>query len=244
MQENNLELKIAYLYPDILQGFCDEANIEAFCRRTRVRNINITTDYITAHTKIQAEKYDFFYIGGSNVEYLEYALTFLKENETELFKALNSKTPMLSVGVGFYLFGNFYQPQNKSKIETLGLINSCAVYSKKLIYGTVTGVCNFLENKTIAGFENRKILTKIANTTQPFIHLKKGCGNIKSKTEGARNKNLFATNIQSPILAQNPHFCDFLIQLALKNKYHSIIPLNPLCDDVEWYVHNSLLESK
>ena len=32
--------------------------------------------------------------------------------------------------------------------------------------------------------------------------------------EGVRRKNFFGTNVQGPILALNPHFCEHLIRLA------------------------------
>ena len=56
MQRNSLKLKIAYLYPDILQSFCDEANINVFCKRARARNIDVEVNEILSHNKIQASK--------------------------------------------------------------------------------------------------------------------------------------------------------------------------------------------
>ena len=39
MSKNPLKLKIAYLYPDILESFCDRANVEAFKYRANLRDV-------------------------------------------------------------------------------------------------------------------------------------------------------------------------------------------------------------
>ena len=63
MPKNPLKLKICYLYPDILQSFCDDANVETFVKRAIWRNIDVQIDKICANDRITASKYDFYYIG-------------------------------------------------------------------------------------------------------------------------------------------------------------------------------------
>lgn len=245
MQSNPLKLKIAYLYPDILEGFCDESNVDVFYKRAKARDINVSIHKITSHAKIQSSRYDFYYIGGSNTDYLEIALESLNENKNELLTAASSGVPMLAVNCGYQLFGNSYQFHNKAKGQGLALLNVDSIVSKKHFYGYIYGTCAFLKNKIIAGFENHNTATYLKQNTTPFLTLKKGKGNnLQSKTEGARNRNVIGTYISSPILAQNPHFCDFLISCALRIKYRYKIPLMPLCDDIEWYSHNYMLEMK
>lgn len=240
-----LKLKIAYLYPDILQSFCDSANVETFASRAKWRNIDVKITYIKANEKIQSSKYDFFYIGGSNVKNLEDALFQLKQNELELKTASLANIPILAVNCGYMLMGNFYQLHNQSQIEALGILNVDSIAGKMHHWGNVSGVCEFLKNKTVAGFENHGVLTYLKENMAPFLILQKGKGNNgRDKTEGARINNTIGTYITSPILAQNPHLCDFLIATALKVKYKCRIPLTPLCDDIEWFSHNFMLDNK
>ena len=77
MSSNPLRLKIAYLYPDILQSFCDKANVEVFCKRAAWRDVDIQVYEINANDKISASKFDFYYIGGSNTSAMENALKYL-----------------------------------------------------------------------------------------------------------------------------------------------------------------------
>ena len=242
---NPLKLKIAYLYPDILHSFSDLANVEAFATRARWRDINVQIYQIKSNDKIQSTKYDFYYIGGSNIKNLEDALFQLKQNELELKTAVSANVPMLAVNCGYMLFGNFYQLHNQSQIEALGILNVDSIAGKMHHWGNVCGSCEFLKNKTVVGFENHGILSYLNSGVAPFLVLQKGQGNNgKDKTEGARINNTIGTYITSPILAQNPHLCDFLIATALRIKYKCRIPLTPLCDDIEWYSHNFILDSK
>ncbi|MBQ4647145.1 MAG: hypothetical protein IJB79_07330 [Candidatus Gastranaerophilales bacterium] len=245
MSANPLKLKIAYLYPDILYGFSDQANVEAFVTRAKWRDINVQVSYIKANERIQSSKFDFYYIGGSNIKNLEDALFQLKQNELELNTAVLANVPMLAVNCGYMLFGNFYQLHNQSQIEAMGILNVDSIAGKSHHWGNISGVCEFLKNKTVAGFENHGILSYLKEGVAPFLTLQRGKGNNgRDKTEGARVNNVIGTYITSPILAQNPHLCDFLIATALRIKYKCRIPLTPLCDDIEWYSHNFILDAK
>ena len=235
MPKNPLKLKIGYLYPDILQGFCDDANVETFSKRAKWRDIDVQIHTICANEKITASKFDFFYIGGNSAEALNIAMPFLKQNQNELKTASMSSVPMLAVNSGYLAFGNSYQLRNFPKQDGLGILNVDSVVNKKYLRGNVVGTCNFLNNKTVVGFENHTIATFLKKDTVPFLTLKKGFGNNeKDKGEGARVYNTIGTYISSPILAQNPHLCDFLLAVALRVKYKSKIPLTRLKDDIEW----------
>lgn len=245
MSKNSLKLKIAYLYPDILHGFCDKMNIETFCKRALWRDIDTQIYEIQANEKIQASKFDFYYIGGSNLLALSTALKNLKQNKDELKVAQMSQVPMLAVNCGYLLFGNFYQLHNKPQVEAIKLLDVDAIAGKKQLNGNLIGTCEFLKNKTVVGYENHGILSYLKTQVSPFLILKKGKGNNgRDKTEGARYINTIGTNITSPILAQNPHLCDFLLATALKIKYKCRVPLTQLYDDIEWFSHNYILETK
>lgn len=248
MPNNPLKLKIAYLLPDLLDGFCDRANVDAFIFRAACRGIDVQLYNVLEHEKISSTKFDFYYIGGSslnsNSDSLEHAISSLKNNSDELNIASNAGVPMLAVNLGYQLFGNFYQFHNKTRTEGLKLLDVDTIASKKNSFGPVVGICNFLKNKTIAGFENHAMKTYLRENAAPFLTIKKGDGNnSQDKTEGARNNNIIGTYITSALLAQNPHLCDFFIAVALRIKYKCKVPLTPLCDDIEWYSHNFIIEN-
>ena len=218
---------------------------EIFRKRASWRDIDVQIYEINANEKVQASKFDFYYIGGSNVSQMENALKYLKQNEEELKIASSAQVPMLAVDCGYQLFGNFYQLHNKTQVEGIKILDVDSIAGKKQHYGNIAGTCEFLKNKSIVGFENHGILSYLKTTVSPFLIINKGRGNNgRDKTEGARFNNVVGTYITSPILAQNPHLCDFFIATALRIKYKCRVPLTPLCDDIEWYSHNFILDSK
>jgi len=248
MPKNPLKLKVAYLLPDLLDGFCDKANTDAFVFRASCRGIDVQLHNVLEHEKITSTKYDFYYIGGSCANTvssnLEQANLSLKNNMDELHIASASGVPMLAVNLGYQLFGNFYQFHNKTRTEGIKLLDVDTFASKKNYYGAAVGICNFLKNKTVAGFENHSMRTYLRENAAPFLTIKKGHGNNgEDKTEGARNNNVIGTYLTSALLAQNPHLCDFFIAVALRIKYKCKVPLTPLCDDIEWYSHNFIVEN-
>jgi len=239
MLRNPLKIKVAYLYPDLLQGFCDRANLDVFKFRALERNIEVEIEEIKNDDKINTSKYDFYYISGSNIEVLDVCSKKIKNNYTQINIAAESLIPMLAINCGYVLFGRSYQLNNSAPQNCLSIFNVNTVAAQKPIYTKIVGYCEFLNKyKEIAGFTHHYTETIPDKDTKPFLNLK------NSKTEGARYNNVIGTYITSPILAQNPYFCDYLISKALQIRYKCAIPLTKLTDDIEWYSHNYIVESK
>lgn len=245
MSKNPLKLKIAYLYPDILQNLCDKSNVEVFQKRAQWRDIQVSVQMINKNDKIQLNKFDFFYIGGSNIEQLPVAIKYLNQNKEEIAIASAMNIPILAVDCGYILLGNYFQLHNTVQIDGVGVLDVDSIATNYRYTSSVVGTCEFLQSKSIAGHENHSMISYLKSGVSPFIALSRGYGNnAKDKTEGARFNNTIGTYITSPLLAQNPHFADFLISQALRIKYKCRIPLTPLCDDIEWFSHNDILEMK
>ena len=237
MSKNPLRLKIAYLYPDFLQGFCDKANLDVFKIRAKARNINVEIEEIKNDDKINSLKYDFYYISGSNTEALSVTNKHLKNNYSQLLIAAEDNTPMLAIHCGYILFGKEFQLNNSPLRKTIGIFDASTKMMQNNEFCKVSGEFDILKNN-IAGYVNHNTETILGEDAKPFLNMKKG------KTEGCIYKNAIGTYITSPLLAQNPHLCDLLISQCLQNRYKCQIPLAKLMDDIEWYSHNYILEAK
>ena len=241
MSKNPLKIKIAYLYPDLLQGYCDRANLDVFKLRSAERNIEVEIDEIKNNDKITTSKYDFYYISGSNIDSLDLCAKKIMNNYTQLNIAAESLVPMLAISCGYVLFCRNYQLNNSTIKNGLSILSATSSMLQNPVYSKIVGSCEFLkQKKEIAGFIHSHMATTLdENTdTKPFLALRNG------NTEGARYNNVIGTYITSPLLAQNPYFCDYLIAKALQIRYKCNIPLAKLTDDIEWYSHNYLVESK
>lgn len=238
MLKNQLSLKIAYLYPDFLQGLCDKANLVVFKKRAQERNINIQIEEIKNEDKIlHSSKYDFYYISGSNVEALEVCNSHLSLNVSHIKDSAENEIPMLAINCGYVLFGNSFQLDNSPLYHALSVLNVSSRMSDVPFYSKIKGLTTLVEGP-IVGFSNHLTATILENDAKPFLE----CAG--QQKDGAVYKNVIGTYITSPILAQNPHFCDYLISKCLEVKYKHQIPLAKLTDDIEWYSNNYLLEGK
>jgi len=52
---------------------------------------------------------------------------------------------------------------------------------------------------------------------------------------------VFGTYLHGSLLPKNPHFADYLIELALEKRYGEKIELTKLDDTIEEMTHNSLV---
>ena len=119
------------------------------------------------------------------------------------------------------------------------VLDVSTVVSPRPIHKKIIGNCELLSNdNTIVGYSKCFTESVLGKDTKPFLYLK------KEKTEGAVYNNVIGTYITSPIFAQNPYFCDYIIANCLKTRYKCAIPLAKLCDDIECYSHNYFLEAK
>ncbi|MGH2482542.1 MAG: hypothetical protein ACRDHW_23085, partial [Ktedonobacteraceae bacterium] len=72
---------------------------------------------------------------------------------------------------------------------------------------------------TLVGFENHGGRTYLG-TAKPLGTVLKGYGNnAEDGTEGAIYRQAYGTYMHGSLLPKNPHFADYLIQLALQRKY-------------------------
>ena len=95
---------------------------------------------------------------------------------------------------------------------------------------------------TLVGFENHSGLTYLQGDTKPLASVVVGNGNNGTDmTEGARYMNVFGTYLHGSFLPKNPHFADYLIELALEKRYGEKIQLDKLDDDLELKTHLSLV---
>lgn len=245
MVKAQLKLNIAHLYPDLLNIYGDFGNVLAFKNRLNWRDIDADIHEIKTGDRIDAKKYDFYFIGGGQDHQQIMASNELMKNKDMLFAAAESDAVMLAVCGGYQLLGHYYQPKNGEKLSGIGLLDVYTKAGEKRFIGNVTATCNFLKRKTIVGFENHSGLTYLCQNSKPFVKVKTGKGNNGvDKTEGARYKNVIGTYLHGPLLPKNPHLCDYLITLALEKKYKCEIPLMKLDDDIEYYAHKDRVNAK
>lgn len=235
-----MKLTIAHLYPKLLNLYGDKGNVIALIKRCEWRGIEVEFNEINIGDKI--ENNDLYFIGGGQDKQQEEVKDELFKNKYELQAQSKDGTVFLGICGGYQLFGHYYQPHGKDKLEGISLMGAYTVAGNKRFIGNVTIETDFLNPQTLVGFENHSGLTYLECNTKPLGKVLVGSGNNGSDNfEGARFLNVFGTYLHGSLLPKNPHFADYLIKLALEKRYGKTIELQPLNDELEFSAHNSVI---
>lgn len=245
MQKTPLKLKIAHLYPDLLNIYGDMGNVLTIKKRCLWRDIEVDVVKITSGMIINADDYDLFFAGGGQDNQQIIAANELMKNGIEIMRAAQANKPMLVICGSYQLFGKYYLTADGQKLRGISVLDIHTEAGNSRFIGNVTAICDFLPVRTVVGFENHCGLTYLGDDAEALFKIKVGRGNNGvDKTEGARYRNVFGTYLHGPILPKNPHFCDYIIEQALNVKYNCQIPLLPLNDEIEYYAHESRICAK
>lgn len=245
MQNSNLEISIAHLYPKLLNIYGDYGNILSIKKRCEARGINVSYSEINIGDEIDISKYNIYFIGGGQDKQQIEVSHELKKHENALTDASLNLAVFLSICGGYQLLGKYYQPHVGERLEGINLLDAYTVAGHNRFIGNVTAEVDFLEPRTLVGFENHSGLTYIEGETKPLAKIIVGNGNNgQDKFEGARKNNVFGTYLHGSLLPKNPHFSDYLIKLALDQKYKDDIILEKINNELEFKAHSDLIGKK
>ncbi len=240
MEEKNLKISIAHLYPKLLNLYGDLGNVITLVQRCKWRGIRVEFNEINIGDNIN--NHDLFFIGGGQDKQQEEVAEELYSHKLELTSLRDDGAVFLGICGGYQLFGHYYQPHGKDKLKGLSLMDAYTVAGKKRFIGNVTVKTDFLNPNTLVGFENHSGLTYLEGDTKPLGTVIVGNGNnAKDGYEGGRYKNIFGTYLHGSLLPKNPHFADYLISLALEKRYGEKFILSKLDDKLEFDAHNSVI---
>ncbi len=212
-------IKIAHLYPDMLNLYGDRGNIIALTQRMNARGIDVQTDAITMGKSFNSDDYDILFIGGGQDFEQDVLLDDLKRGkDTEISKAIHGGKVMLAICGGYQMLGKYYKTYDGKKLEYMGALDFYTEGKEERMIGNYAFKTK--EGIEVVGFENHSGRTYLGKGIEPLGRVIKGYGNNgEDKTEGIRFKNTFATYSHGPVLPKNPQFADLLISKAIENKY-------------------------
>lgn len=252
-----MELKIGWLYPNLMSTYGDRGNVICLQRRCQWRGIEVKIIRLDRQAEpSEFNQVDLIVGGGAQDRQQEIVMRDLKGAKAEAFKnKIESGTPGVFTCGSPQLLGKYYEPALGQKIEGLGLLD---LYSKhpgidanrcigNVVFElTATKIARELSaslnsKPIVVGFENhggRTYLGKI----EPLGKVIKGYGNNgEDGTEGAFYYNAIATYAHGPLLPKNPFIADWLIETALQEKYQETISLTKLDDSLASSARDAIL---
>jgi len=231
------ELKILYLYPDILELYGDFGNIQVLRYRLEQRGFNsIIESYSLGDNPPDFKNYDLIFIGGGADQKQDTFSTDLIKYKDSIIEAIDNGVFFLLIGGAYQLFGKYYKDIDGNIIYGLEIFDyfteATNDKTKKCIGNIVIeATLNNIKTKII-GFENH--IGQTLRINNPFGNVLLGNGNKFNDTqEGYFAKNVIATYLHGPLLSKNPELTDYIISYCLNRKYNKNIALEPLNDDFE-----------
>ncbi len=238
------KLKIAHLYPEVLNLYGDRGNILCLKKRLEWRGIDCEVTEVKLGDNQSLSDFDIFFIGGGQDFEQEVLLNDLRSGKGDSIRsAVEGGKVFLCICGGYQMMGHYYQTKEGEKLPFLGVVD----------YHTIGGDVRMIGNYSfrlpaesggsdVVGFENHSGRTYLGEGVTPLGTVLAGYGNNgEDKTEGVRYKNLFGSYSHGPILPKNPAFADHLIKTALKERYGSD-ELEALPDTYENEAHDYVLD--
>ncbi|GIW69287.1 MAG: glutamine amidotransferase [Patescibacteria group bacterium] len=228
-------LVVGHLYPDELNLYGDNGNVEVVAARCVERGIkceviDVGVGKVSSYPGL-GEVNLLFMGGGPDSSQKSVYEDFLIEKKEFVSDYVYSGKVGLFVCGSYQLLGEFYRSADGSELKGLGIFNAHTVHfgkNKSRCIGNVRAVLSetitadpvfknvdFL-GPHIFGFENHGGRTYLGSDAVPFAKVTHGHGNnSEDGTEGLLLGNCVGTYFHGPLLAKNPHLADYLIAKAL-----------------------------
>ncbi len=240
------ELKLLYLYPDMLELYGDYGNIQVLKYRCEKRGIKLIIDkYSIGYETPNFKEYDIVFAGGGADNEQSILSEDLVQYKEDIKQAVENGTFFLLICGAYQLFGKYYKGVEGDIIPGLEIFNyytEAASDRKKRCIGNIITEVELAGEKTkVIGFENHGGQTFDVST--PFGKTMYGNGNkFEDSEEGYSQENVIATYLHGPLLSKNPKIADYIIQYCLCRKEGTNITLEELDDTLEEKCREQLIE--
>ena len=239
------EIKILYLYPDILDLYGDIGNIKVLKYRMEKKGISVIVDTYSIGDKApDFSSYDIVFSGGGADNEQKILSEDLVQYKDKIKEAVNKGVFFLLICGSYQLFGKYYKGVDGEIIPGLEVFDyyteAIEDRSKRCIGNIVLEIEIDGEKTKIIGFENHGGQT--FDTKENFGSVLFGNGNkFGDSKEGFRINNVIGTYLHGPLLSKNPKLTDYIIKYSLERKYGEEVNLEPLNDEFEEKCREQLL---
>ncbi len=233
-----MKLRLAHLYPKLMNIYGDRGNILCLAWRCRERGIDLQVDGLEAGDKLRPKQVDVVFIGGAqDREQRRVADDLAALKAGPLREAVELDVVVLAVCGGYQLMGHFYRTAEGEELAGVGALDLWTAHPGPAARRFIGNVVVRWQGETLVGFENHGGRTYLGPKAQPLGQVVAGFGNNgEDGAEGAVYRNAYGTYLHGSLLPKNPRFADHLVETALRRKDPDF-SLPPLNDRVEAAAH-------
>jgi CobQ-like glutamine amidotransferase family enzyme len=250
MTETALDVRICYLYHDLMNTYGDRGNVLCLAQRCAWRGIQATIEHVTVGDALDGSRYDiYFFGGGEDWQQAVVSADLIREKGETLRAAIEGGAALLSVCGGFQLLARYYRPFEGKDLPGIGLFDAWTEAGRKRMIGNTVVNITYgplqalaAERTTLVGFENHSGKTFLGPQCLALGVTTIGYGNNgKDKLQGAVYRSAIGCYVHGSLLPKNPHLADYLITRALARRFGEV-RLAPLDDTLEWQAHDAACE--
>lgn len=234
------QLRVAHLYPELLNLYGDSGNILVLRKRMEWRGILCDVSEVHVGEKPRLVGTDIVFIGGGSDREQRIVCESLLSVRDELEAYVEDGGVLLAVCGGYQLLGHSYT-MGDEVVEGLSLVDLYTDRGSPRIIGNIC-VQSRICDQPIVGYENHGGRTHLGHDVDALGSVLYGHGNDEtSGEEGCLYKNVLGTYIHGPLLPKNPGVADWVIAQALERRYGSG-ELQPLGDAEELEANRVMFE--
>lgn len=234
-------LRIAHLFPDLLNLYGDGGNVKCLAKRAEWRGLPVEVVSVNHGEEIDLATIDIVFLGGGPDCEQRLASKQLLRMRDALKQYVEADGVLLAICGGYQILGNEWLLGDES-VEGLGIVD---MVTKRVEAGPDRLIDNIvlrspLADRPVVGYENHAGRTFLGQGLAPFGTVVSPMGhgnNDADKVDGVRYRNVVGTYLHGPLLGKNPEVADWLIGRAFETRASCtgapIEPLGALDDSVE-----------
>lgn len=233
-------LRIAHLYPELLNLYGDGGNILVLRKRLEWRGIGCEVREVHIDDRPSFSDVDIVFIGGGSDREQRIVCEHLLAERSELAAYVEDGGVLAAVCGGYQLLGHSYL-MGDEKVEGLSLVDLYTDRGSPRLIGNIA-IESRISAQPIVGYENHGGRTHLGEGVEALGRVVHGHGNDgESGYEGCLYKNIVGTYIHGPLLPKNPGVADYLIGRALERRCGDAT-LEPLDDAFELAANDTMYQ--
>lgn len=233
-------LRIAHLYPELLNLYGDSGNILVLRKRMEWRGIRCEVQEVHLDDHPSFADVDIAFIGGGSDREQRIVCDRLLSVRNELAAFVEDGGVLGAVCGGYQLLGHSYL-MGDEEVRGLSLVDLYTDRGSPRLIGNIA-VQSRISAQPVVGYENHGGRTHLGSGVEPMGRVLHGHGNDGvSGEEGCLYKNVVGTYVHGPLLPKNPGVADYLIARAMERRY-ATSELEPLDDAMELAANKAMFD--
>jgi CobQ-like glutamine amidotransferase family enzyme len=206
-------VKLVWVYPDLLSTYGDRGNLLVLERRARLRGVRTESVEVNSDQRVPADGAIYLLGGGEDLSQTLAAKRLRADGG--LNAAASSGAVVFAVCAGYQLLGAEFGGSEGQPVPGLGLLDIASGRGERRAVGEVVAdVDPALGVPRLTGFENHQGVTDVGAAARPLARTSRGVGN-GNMTEGAYAGKVLGSYLHGPALVRNPGLADLLLSWAV-----------------------------